>query len=427
VQQSVKESIVSFLRQGLVVFLAFAVTSPACTQYRVADDDGGSDHIGNGGAAGSVTAGMGGAAGSVTAGMGGAAGSTATGKGGVTGSAGVVGAGGMTTGVGGSAQDASTDSGLDKPGVDAPNDACNPATSCCGGTCVSAPSNVWTIGALVGTGAACPAGYSSTVTAIHAGVSVGCASGCGCTPPVTGSCVMNFSMAFPLTTGNFAVFGEMQMQCTAAWGGESDIATQISANQPAAFLSCSNSTSCPCDGRVCANCAPTGATAPLPVWQTSMNFCPLASDAPTCTSGQCAPPATKICVMAAGTQPCPAGFTAMGASGSWATGATAAAAACTCGGCGVASGESCAGTLMTVGYGVCTPDPGVAVTLAGQFKGDGTSPPVIPDASNTLGGWAASELFPSLAGTPTPGVCAQPKAVPSGGYTPTGPQTVCCL
>ncbi len=66
-------------------------------------------------------------------------------------------------------------------------------------------------------------------------------------------------------------------------------------------------------------------------------------------------------------------------------------------------------------------------SLAGQFKGDGTSPPIVPDASNTLGGWLASELFPALTGTPTPGVCAAPKAIPSGGYTPTGPQTVCCL
>jgi hypothetical protein len=91
----------------------------------------------------------------------------------------------------------------------------------------------------------------------------------------------------------------------------------------------------------------------------------------------------------------------------------------------------CAGTLMTVGYGVCTPlmymPPGSV--LAGQFKGDGTSPPVnfVPDANNTLGGWVASELFPALAGTPTPGVCAAPQAIPSGGYTATGPQTLCCL
>jgi len=414
VQQLLNRCLAGFRRLAWIVFLAFAVVSEACTQYRVAERDGGSEHVASGGSAGSATAGTGGVAGS-----------TATGGGGVTGSGGLRGSGGMATGIGGSAQDASIDSAVDKPGIDAPSDACNPATSCCGSTCVVAPSNIWTIGALVGTGTACPAGYSSTVTTIHTGVSVGCASGCGCTPPVTGSCFMNFSMAFPGSTGNFAVFGEMQ--CTAAWGSETDVATQLSANQAAAFLACSNSTSCPCDGRVCPNCDPTGATAPLPAWQTSLNFCPLASDATTCPSGQCAPPATKICVLAAGTQPCPAGFTAMGASGSWATGATAAGAACTCGGCGVASGESCAGTLMTVGYGVCANPTPTGVSLAGQFKGDGTSPPVVPNASNTLGGWLASELFPSLAGTPTPGVCAMPRAIPSGGYTPTGSQTVCCL
>ncbi len=408
-QQLSKSALVGFLRLGSAVIVVSAVISAACTQYRVVVDDGGSDHLGSGGAAGSVTAGMGGAAGSTT-----------TGKGGAAGFGGLGGTGGMVT------ADASADSALDKAGADAPSDACNPATSCCGSTCVAPSSAIWTIGALVGTSTACPAGYSSTATTIHTGVSVGCASGCGCTPPVTGSCLMGFNMTFSLGTGSSTVFGEMQ--CTAAWTGN-DIATQISANQPASFNACSNATSCPCDGRVCPNCDPTGATAPLPAWQTSMNFCPLASDAATCPSGQCAPAATKICVLAAGTQPCPAGFTAMGASGSWATGATAAGAACTCRGCGVASGESCAGTLMTVGYGVCTPlmyvPPGSF--LAGQFKGDGTSPAVVPDASNTLGGWVASELFPELTGTPTPGVCAAPQAVPSGGYAPTGPQTVCCL
>ena len=395
-QQLLKAALIRFLRLAWGVLLVSAGTSVACTRYRVAVDDGGSEHVGSGGAAG--FGGLGGTAGMVTA-------------------------------VDGSVQDPSIDSALDKPaGVDAPSDACIPATSCCGSTCVAPPSTIWTIGALVGTSTACPAGYSSMATTIHTGVSVGCASGCGCTPPVTGSCMMGFNMSFSLGTGSSTVFGEMQ--CTAAWTG-SDIATQISANQPASFNACSNATSCPCDGRVCPNCNPIGATAPLPAWQTSMNFCPLASDAATCPAGQCAPAATNICVMAAGTQPCPAGFTAKGASGSWATGATAAGAACTCRGCGVASGESCAGTLMTVGYGVCTPlmymPPGSA--LAGQFKGDGTSPPVnfVPDANNTLGGWVASELFPALAGTPTPGVCAAPEAIPSGGYAATGPQTLCCL
>jgi hypothetical protein len=57
VQESVKASIVGFLRRGRVALLAFIVTSAACTQYRVAEYDGGSDHSGNGGAAGSVAAG----------------------------------------------------------------------------------------------------------------------------------------------------------------------------------------------------------------------------------------------------------------------------------------------------------------------------------------------------------------------------------
>jgi len=67
--------------------------------------------------------------------------------------------------------------------------------------------------------------------------------------------------------------------------------------------------------------------------------------------------------------------------------------------------------------------------LAGQFKGDGTSPVVnfVPDPNNQLGGWLAMELFGALAGSPTPGVCAAPQGVPSGAYTPTGPQTLCCL
>jgi len=470
VKQSLNATVDRFLRLAWVVLSVFAVTSAACTHYTVAERDGGTEHVESGGAAGSVTAGTGGAAGTTT-----------TGKGGAAGFAGLGGAGGIATTIDGSVHDTSVDSAMDKAGVDAASDAgtscisnafkycpstnlcvpnagccidadcvptqpnttgkcnagvcsfpcasdakvcgstCIPATSCCGGTCVTAPSAIWTIGALVGASTACPAGYSSTATTIHTGVSVGCASGCGCTAPVTGSCLMNFSMAFPLTTGNFTVFGEMQ--CTAASGNETDVTSQISANQPAAFLACSNTTSCPCDGRSCPNCDPTGATAPLPVWQTSMSFCPLAAGSATCPAGQCAPTAAKICVMSAGTQPCPAGFTAMGASGSWATGATAAGAACICGGCGVASGESCASTSMTVGYGVCHPDPvNPGASLAGQFKGDGTSPP-----ANNPAGWLAAELFPALTGTPTPGVCDAPNAIPSGGYTPTGPQTVCCL
>ena len=417
-QHWLKASLRGFRRRGWAVFAVSAIVSIACTQYRVALDDGGSEHVGSGGAAGATTTGMGGVAGSTTTGMGGVAGSTTTGKGGAAGSTGLGGNGGMVTTVDGSVPDTSTDSRVDKPAVDGPSDM---GISCPNNSaCVAPPSTIWTIGALVGTSTACPAGYSPTATTIHSGVSVGCASGCGCTPPVTGSCLMSFNMTLPIGNGNFTVFGEMQ--CTAAWSGN-DIATQISANQPASFNACSDATSCPCDGRVCPNCDPTGATAPLPVWQTSMNFCPLPSDAATCPAGQCAPAATKICLLATGTQPCPAGFTAMGASGSWATGATAAGAGCTCRGCGIASGESCTGTLMTVGYGVCEPaGAGSGTLLAGQFKGDGTSPAV-----NNPSGWVASELFPALAGSPTPGVCGAPQAIPSGGYTPTGPQTVCCL
>ena len=130
----------------------------------------------------------------------------------------------------------------------------------------------------------------------------------------------------------------------------------------------------------------------------------------------------QLCVLRAGTFACPAGFTAQGAAGSWYTGATAAGASCTCGRCGVASGQSCANVTMAVAYGVCTAQP-TSSSFVGSFKGDGFSPTVTNSDPN---GWLISELFPSLSGTPTAGVCVPAQAIPSGGYTPTGAQTLCC-
>ena len=55
-----------------------------------------------------------------------------------------------------------------------------------------------------------------------------------------------------------------------------------------------------------------------------------------------------------------------------------------------------------------------------KFKGDGKTPGV-------TGTWLASEVFATITGNATAGVCAPSQAVGSGAYTPTGPQTLCCL
>jgi hypothetical protein len=296
--------------------------------------------------------------------------------------------------------------------------ACATGLHCMNGTCTCdciAPSSAWTTGAIVAPGAVCPIGYSSNITALHSGVSVGCASGCGCSSPATGPCTMSLGMSLiSQTDGNIAsTFTVIAgMECTAAWPTFDATATTLTSNQPAHMRACNGTLPCP-------NCDPIGATAALPNWQSSFDFCPLASNAPACSGGKCAPSGTRVCLLASGNQACPAGFTAMGASGTWFTGATASSAACRCGGCGVASGESCDSVMMSVAYGVCTAPP-----LAAQFKGDGSSPSVSSDPTTT--DWIAAELFPSISGIPTLGVCASSEPIPSGSYTPTGQQTLCC-
>jgi hypothetical protein len=237
-----------------------------------------------------------------------------------------------------------------------------------------------------------------------------------------GTCSMTLAMTFqpPSGTGSFSAM--TGMACTNAWSAV--VATSIAASLPATFSACGGVANCQ-------NCGISGVTAPTPTWQSSVDFCPLATGSATCAvAGQCAPAAAKICILAAGNQSCPTGFTASGGGGSWATGSTSAGAACVCRGCGVSSGESCANTTLTVGYGVCTPlmysPPGSF--LAGQFRGDGSSPPVqFPDPNDPIGGWLGTELFPALSGNPTAGVCAPSMTTSSGSYTATGTQTLCCL
>jgi hypothetical protein len=288
--------------------------------------------------------------------------------------------------------------------IDCDDPACAPSAVCV----PAAGASGFIAGAYVDAASACPAGFAAGETSINATFNpgVGC-TGCSCSTSIT--CTANLSKY----ANNIAC--TLSGTNSLAGGIRSDLATGATAPTSTCLISTFTMANPPIvDAYVTLNgaCTPQGsASRSTPTWATSRKFCRADSTASGCASGSVCVRRSSVnhCVLGAGAQTCPAGYTKDG--GSWYTGFNDARSCGACA-CGTQLPGSCATLRASFYAGTTTCNTAVQASL-----GSGSQTCTFPTACQSVG----------FGGTPTLPTCTAATSTTTGAATATGPQTLCCF
>jgi hypothetical protein len=284
---------------------------------------------------------------------------------------------------------------------------------CGSNTCTTPPSS-WTIGTTTNSGSACPSAYSGTKTTLHSGTpKVSCSGGsckCGAAPGSsgTGFCQQNYQFRVAANV-NYTRAVRSDKRCFEMLADTvTDDTISVYEVYPfEPFYSACTGTSCTAEcGAVVSSAPSLSAT-----WDSSVDFCALPTAATTCGSGgKCT--SGKFCLMAAGNQSCPSGFTPQGSAGGWYTG-TSGSPSCGCGGCGSKTAAACNIAVAEFYDQTCSDS-----TYLGYF--DIGNAGYIFDVA-----WPARTLAANI-DPPLQGTCNAPQVTSTGSFGATGQTTVCC-
>jgi hypothetical protein len=368
----------------------------------------GADAVMGAGGAGGTNAGAGGEAGTLgvagtggPAGNGGAGGSVggtfSTGRGGAVGAGGSTGRGGTSgTCVPTGLEDCFNGSDDDCDGdVDCADSDCGPVAQCV----PYEPGGL--VGVMASGLASCPSGYTN-VYPIMSGLNAAGCTGCSCRPPAVtcSAAVYSFGTASacgsPTTSGTAELTFSSTQTCTVpSWIGSTQ-GTIYGVQASAFVLSLGGA------------CVPSGTPTLAPIaWVNTSRFCATPLIGGGCPGQLCVPRVTASrCTMFDSAHPCPVGAV----TATWYTGANddRTCGSCTC---GAATGASCSGLTLNVGsdYSCSKVTQTVGSGQRRCYTGAGVDSPGLV-----------------FSGAPTAATCAGSSTV-SGGITPTGMKTVCCM
>jgi hypothetical protein len=272
--------------------------------------------------------------------------------------------------------------------------------------CVPLDTNGGRIGVVVTNGTACPTGFTD-VTAIYAGqLTGGACSGCSCRPPTVTACTTTISSYGAATdcanlsnpgTQELAL-SSTQVCTTPSWTGS--MLGQVYGVQATAFTPV-----------ISGSCIASGVATPGPSsWTTSNRFCATATVGVCPIQGQVCIPATSSpkCTLWEGVHTCQIGTSPS----TYYTGYTDSRTCSSCS-CGSPTGQGCSAMRVNVGTDyTCSPNVTASLSSGGRFcyAGNGVySPGVV------------------FTGSPTQPTSCPATSSTSGGLSPTGIKTTCCM
>jgi hypothetical protein len=286
------------------------------------------------------------------------------------------------------------------------DDDCDGKVDCADSDCLSlgqcaAVDPGGLVGVMVSGLAGCPIGYANVYTLMSGPNVAGC-TGCSCRPPAVtcSATVYSFGSATACASAMTAGVQELTFSSTESC----TIPSWIGSTQGTIYGVQASTFAVSLAGGCVASGTPT--LSPL-LWANTSRFCAASQVGGGCGDLVCAPTVGAAqCTMFDGAHPCPANT----AASYWYTGARDGR---TCGACmcGAATGASCSGLALSVGS---------------DFSCSMVTQSVGPGQRKCYAGAGVNSPGLVFSGAPTTPTCVGSSTV-SGGITPTGMKTVCCV